>query len=220
MKTILFVFMFIHSFAHAEGNPEGSMSNPNTETLKISAALQTQECTYYSDQFSTCSSVFPIGNPEQIVLEPDGSTCNIEDGRTDVHCEPSLRGEWIKSKFVYGKRFIGIISVNKQIIRFERRPEFETYYWVNVEILEGGKTVAKMTTSFTDWSQFPPVLLEGPTLERITPTGKTTSTVTLSLGKSMELVTPGPLPKISEGASLDSNRITWNILKGRIRLSK
>lgn len=220
MKTILFVFMFIHSFAHAEGNPEGPIIGPIPETLKISAALQTQECTY-SGQFSTCSNVFPIGNPEQIVLEPYGSSCNYKDGRPDLgSCEPSLRGEWIKSKFVYGKRFIGIISVIKEVIPLESRPELGTYYWVSVEILENAKTVAKMTTSLTEWSQFPSVLLEGPTLERITPTGKTTSTVTLSLGKSMELVIPGPLPQISGGASVVSNRITWNVLKGRIRLSK
>lgn len=219
ITPIIFALMgWTHVSAQDSSDP---IAVPANEVLTFSASLNVSQCEV-SNEISHCSTSLPFGQNQILLLEPDFSSCDYDEGRPDLHpkCKPSLRGEWLKSKRVDGRRYIGIIYVQKVRSLVDGVGEYFHYY-IEVEILYNGKTVAKMSTQIANWSDLPSVTLVAPSIEKTTLNGIFTTTLSLNIGPQGNTLEPIPIEKspllsrISD--TPNGSKGVWKLIKGQLR---
>jgi hypothetical protein len=150
-------------------------------------------------------------------------------------CDPrNWRGHWIDLLYHDGKRYVGIVTVEKSLISMSSQPNMDkTWYTITVEILDMKKIVAKMSTSFENWDELPSAALESMPIEK----GSTTTTISLNIGKAFEMIiapspspiatpypTPSPYPQPtnwpspSSSSILQKSKSIWNVSKGQLSI--
>jgi hypothetical protein len=246
MKSALFFNAIILSFGLLYQNPGNAQHQ--SPTLQLGIIFNAQTC--WQNNFSNICSIGTTRSPNKTVqLEPLFGGCTNQP--TPMPVEPptgspyepqpieqcelrNWKGHWIDLLYNDGKRYIGIVTIEKSLVSMSSQPNTDrAWYVVSVEILDNKKLVAKMNTSFENWEQLPMAILESTPIE----SGNTTTTITLSIDRAYDLIIePNPRPTSIPIASplptvfptpfrlkdspINLPKAKWNLIKGQLNLSK
>lgn len=176
------------------------MNQYSTKTIALEALPNNPNCgstTVPPVPPSESEGTTPPPQSKEIVLPSiDFLQSGTQDSKNLINqCETrAWRGHWIDLLYNNGKRFIGVVTVEKSLVSLSSEPSQDrTWYRVTVEIMDMKKTVAKMNTDFEFWDQLPSASLESMPIDD----GSATTTITLNISKALYLIispAPSPLP--------------------------
>lgn len=132
--------------AFGAGTNPAPVPTPNPDDITFTANLNISKCTDSGSDFEMCGSMTMQPNVVVLTLKPDGNNF--------------YKGNYVLLEEMDGQRFIGIISVTRYdavLHDGSRRP----HYYMTAEILDVGRTTAKMSTDFSDIAKIPSATLYG-----------------------------------------------------------
>ena len=185
---------------------------PPNEMVQMNIQFQSETCYKQGERSKMCLMPIGFGRNYNIELTPISNICNspINDGNSTPTCpaDKKSEGHWIElyNGGAYGKRYIGIITITKTSIPSgSDQSKDSIWYSMEVEILSKSKTVAKMTTSFSSWSQLQGTMLLA---EEEEDSNYSTRTV-LRFG-------PAWNPNLKQLNSANTPPIKWNVIRGKL----
>lgn len=197
---------------------------PVTETVRLSAGLSGWECytaRYLSDS-DTCK-VGRIPSKRDIKIDIEENSSNCTSSPEGVSCDMTYsQGDWLKSLYLGGHRFIGVVTFQKFLI------DTTISYQMIVEILGQNKTLARMVASFSQLDQVPNAILEVPDFYEETLKGTKVKQVALRIGPATNFDLPPPTGyglKMPQGRMVNNSiknqklpKVQWKIEKGNLKV--
>lgn len=222
MKTKLYLIIFAMGLCSI--CPNSLYAQTQNSTVQMGINFNAQTC--WQNNFANVCSI-GIGQDPTKNIKLEALYTDCAQTTPDYQCiARNWRGHWIDLLYNDGRRYVGIVTIEKNLISMSSQPNTDrTRYTVTVEILDMKKTVAKMNTSFESWDQLPYATLESMPIEN----GNATTTITLTIDKAFELIiapSPSPIttpipsyypsPMNLKNSSSSLPKARWNILRGQL----